>query len=105
MTDIEEILEKNFSKLKKYLNVLNIQVGEEIAQGVKTGKKAIIVYVSRKLTKSQLKKKDILPDEIENVPVDVVELKSDYQLGETSVSKLPPNIQKRIASGVKKNGK
>ena len=99
------ILDKHFSHLRKYSNVLNISIGDEITNGVKTGQRAIVVYVSKKKLLSELKKKEQLPDMIGKVPIDVIELSADYQLGDTAPSYLNPKIQRRISSGVKKNGK
>ena len=98
------ILDKHFSHLRKYSNVLNIGIGDEITNGVKTGRHAIVVYVAKKKLLSELKKKEQLPDMIEGVPVDVIEFSSDYELGDTKPSHLSPKAQKRISSGVKKSG-
>jgi hypothetical protein len=101
----KEILERHFDRLRKYANVLNINIGNEIKNGVETGQRAIIVYVSKKKMISQLKKKERLPDSIENIPIDVIEFSPDYEMGDTAPSQLKPEEQKRIAGGVKKNEK
>jgi hypothetical protein len=105
MNKIEKILEESFEYLRRYVNVLNVNIGEEVSEGTKTGKQAIVVYVSKKKKLSQLKNEDILPDEIEGIPVDVVELSGDFELGQTRPSKLLPSIQKRISGGVKNDKK
>ena len=97
-------LDKHFKRLRKYVNVLNVNIGNEITKGINTGRLAIVVYVSKKKLLSELKKKEQLPDMIEGVPVDVIEFSSDYELGDTKPSHLSPKAQKRISSGVKKNG-
>jgi len=100
--EILDILDRYFSKLKRYINVLNVNVGDEVTAGKKTGRRAIVVYVSKKLLLSNLKEKDRLPMYIKKVPVDVIELSpKDYKMGDTSASNLIPSIQNRIASGVK----
>jgi len=100
--EILDILDRYFSKLKRYINVLNVNIGDEVTAGKRTGRRAIVVYVSKKLLVSNLKKKDRLPMYIKKVPVDVIELlPKDYKMGDTSASNLIPSIQNRIASGVK----
>ena len=100
--EILDILDRYFSKLKGYINVLNVNVGDEVTAGKRTGRRAIVVYVSKKLLLSNLKKKDRLPMYLKKVPVDVIELlPKDYKMGDTSASNLIPSIQNCIASGVK----
>ncbi len=41
--------------------------------GLPNGESCITVYVDRKMPKGQLDDRDILPKEIEGIPVDVVE--------------------------------
>ena len=72
--EIFDILDKHFSELKKYINVLNVNVGDEVTAGKRTGRRAIVVYVSKKLLLSNLKEKDRLPMYLKKVPVDVIEL-------------------------------
>jgi hypothetical protein len=100
---LHKILDKHFERIRKV--ALNANIGDEITNGIKTGRRAIVAYVSKKKKLGELKKEERLPDMIEGVPVDVVELSSDdYELGDTAPSHLKPKEQKRIASGVKKNG-
>ncbi|MDX3538024.1 hypothetical protein PV721_27475 [Streptomyces sp. MB09-01] len=70
-------------RLRSYSNVIGLGVGLEEAEGRRTGKVAVIVYVSRKLPEAQLRADEILPEEIEGVPVDVVEaeFKPDVESG------------------------
>jgi hypothetical protein len=100
--NIHEILDKHFTFLRQFNNVLNINVGEEITKGKKTGRQAIIVYVKKKLPLEKLKTNEILPDYVDDVPIDVIEWTADYELGNTTPSYYNPKIQKKIASGVKK---
>ena len=103
--ELQKKLDEYFERLRKFANVLNVNVGDEVKDGVKTGKRAIVVFVSKKKPLTKLKAKDTLPDTIENIPIDVIELSPDYKLGDTTPSHLSPTIQKRIANGVRKNGK
>jgi len=44
-----------------------------IAEGQNRGETNIIVYVARKVPREQLAEDDLLPPELEGIPVDVVE--------------------------------
>ena len=99
-----KILDKYFNQLRSYINVLNVNIGEEITKGKRTSRQAIVVYVSRKIAVSKLKEEDRLPDYIEKIPIDVVLFSSDYNIGDTKPSRMKPKDQKRIANGVKKIG-
>ncbi|OQX65245.1 MAG: hypothetical protein B5M51_01250 [Anaerolinea sp. 4484_236] len=54
-------------------NVVGVGVGFRSRAGRRTDSMAIVVMVSRKLPASQLAAEDLLPQEIEGVPVDVQE--------------------------------
>ena len=100
---VNETLERNFEKLRKRKNVLNVTLGTRVVNGVDTGEPAIVVKVRMKLPINMLRASDMLPREINGVPVDVQEMSTpDYQLGDTIISKKPPSIQRRIAGGVRK---
>lgn len=106
--NFKKVLEKH-SELKSFPNVLNVGVGtkwvtDKITGEMKdTGIPSIVVYVIEKKELKTLKKSDRIPKEIEGIPVDVVELSSeDFELTDTSPSKLSFEIQRKIAGGVKK---
>lgn len=103
MNKIEQVLTKNYSKLRKYPNVISISTNStKFTSDLDTGQPCITVFVSRKLKNpKRLKASEILPKEIDGVLIDVVELSTpDYKIGETSVSKLSPFLQKKIAGGL-----
>lgn len=105
MNRVDKVLDKYWRRLKRYKGVLNVQRGTKFTEGRNTKIPCIVVYVEEKKPKSKLLTSQIIPDVIEGVKTDVVELKTeDYKLGETSVSNLHPKIQRKIAGGVKKNG-
>ena len=54
-------------------NVVGVGIGYRIQDGQRTDNLAIIVMVSRKLPASQLEPAELIPTEIEGVPVDVQE--------------------------------
>ena len=99
---VHEILDKHFTFLRQFNNVLNVNAGEEITKGLKTGRQAIIVYVKKKLPLEKLTLNEILPDYVDDVPIDVIEWTTDYELGNTAPSYYNPEIQKKIAGGVRK---
>lgn len=101
MDKIEFELEEFWEMLRKYKGVLSIRKGTKIIKGKNTGKKCITFYVSKKLDDNKLSKEESIPKKVKGMPTDVVELSTpDYILGETSVSKLSPEQQRRISGGV-----
>src|SRR5215211_7499715 len=70
---LEKLLRKHRKKLLAYPNVHNVDVGFEFANGEPTGRLAIRVHVTEKLAKSDLKRKDQIPDKLDGVPVDVIQ--------------------------------
>ena len=99
---VDEVLEKRFKELRGLPNVLNVAAGTKIVGGEDTGKPCITLFVSRKVEARTLNLGEMAPLTVEGVPTDVVELKADYELGDTGVSRKPPSVQRRIAGGVKR---
>jgi hypothetical protein len=60
-------------------NVVGVGVGLRQQGGVRTGEVALVVMVRQKVPREQLAAADVLPSEIEGVPVDV------QQVGELGV--------------------
>ena len=54
-------------------NVHAVGIGEKISEGKKTGQRCVRIYVVQKLAESLLPPRDLLPEEIDGVPVDVVQ--------------------------------
>ena len=59
--------------LRAYPNVTGVGVGLKVTGGRRTQRVAIRVYVRRKVPRTELTEADLLPAEIDGVPVDVVE--------------------------------
>jgi hypothetical protein len=59
--------------LMKRANVVGVGVGLRQKSGMRTGEVAVVVMVRRKLPLAQLSPRDVLPTEIDGVPVDVQE--------------------------------
>lgn len=71
---IAQIQAQHEAELLKYPNVVGVAPGIQTKAGKPTGEPCIVVYVSKKLPKSKLAKGAILPDELDGIPVDVVEI-------------------------------
>lgn len=71
---IAEIRARHETELMRYPNVVGVAEGICTKQGKPTGKPCLVVYVERKIPPTQLAKDEILPSQIEGVPVDVVEV-------------------------------
>lgn len=54
-------------------NVVGLAVGHKVVRGEETDEPCIIVYVERKKSEPDLRKRDIVPKEVEGVRTDVVE--------------------------------
>lgn len=73
LEDVKRIKEKYEAELMKKQGVVGCAIGYKNTNGKKTNRLSIICYVKKKKSKEKLKKKDIIPEEIESIPIDVVE--------------------------------
>ena len=85
VTDAEQerllkLLRKHRKALLKYPNVHAVDVGLEFSDGAPTGRLAIRVHVEDKQPEAALADGDILPDELDGVPVDVLQTRPELQL-------------------------
>ena len=88
---------------KKRPGVLNVAVSHKIVNGKLTDVRCITVYVEKKIAEAKLKASEIIPKEVKGMCTDVIELSTkDFKIGQTSVAKLPWEVQKRLAGGVTK---
>jgi len=62
------------TELLSKANVVGVGIGYRQQGGQPTDQMALVVMVSRKLPKSQLAPEDIIPNELDGVPVDVQEV-------------------------------
>jgi hypothetical protein len=62
------------NELMTKANVVGVGVGLSQKGGVRTKALALVVMVSQKVPKSQLAPEDVIPAQIEGVPVDVQEV-------------------------------
>jgi hypothetical protein len=68
-----EVRARHERELLRYPNVVGVTTGVRQRQGAPTGEPCLVVLVERKLPPDQLGPGELLPSEIEGVPVDVVE--------------------------------
>jgi len=76
-TGVEEIkaLKKRYEdELLKKKNVVGLGIGYKEVDGHETGQLSLIVMVQKKEPPSQLDARDLIPSQIEGVPVDVKEV-------------------------------
>ncbi len=62
------------SQLMAKANVVGVGVGFQTRRGKRTGQIGLVVMVSQKLPVAQLQPADVIPHEIEGVPVDIQEV-------------------------------
>ncbi len=72
--EIKKVKDKYESSLLAVDGVVGCSVGYKQLQGKKTNKLAIVCLVQKKKPRKQLSEKELLPKEIEGVPVDVIEV-------------------------------
>ena len=68
-----EVKRRHEQELLRKANVVAVGVGYCSRDGVPTKEVCIVVSVKNKVPLSELKPQDVIPAQIENVPVDVVE--------------------------------
>lgn len=61
------------AELLRYPNVVAVGESVQTKRGKPTGQPCIVVFVERKIPPDQLGEDEILPEELEGIPVDVVE--------------------------------
>lgn len=91
MNDIPEVTESEQDRLLKllrkhrktllaYPNVHSVDVGLEFSDGAPTGRLAIRVHVGDKQPEAALADGDVIPDELDGIPVDVLQTRPEPQL-------------------------
>jgi len=71
---VADVRSRHESELLRYPHVIGISEGVRTKQGKPTGEHCLIVFVDQKIPADQLNQNEILPMEIEGVPLDVVEV-------------------------------
>lgn len=73
MQRVLEVKRRHEQELLRKANVVAVGVGYRTRGGVQTKEVCIVVSVKKKVLRSALNPKDVIPAKIEDVPVDVVE--------------------------------
>ena len=76
-----EVRARHEADLMRYPNVVGVSDGVRMTGGIPTGERCIVVFVERKVPRTELDDRDRLPRELEGVPVDVVESGQTVPLG------------------------
>jgi len=71
---VKAVKQKYEAALLEKKNVVGVGVGFETKQGRVTDQIAIVVNVTQKVPKTALNAEDIIPQTLDDVPVDVVEV-------------------------------
>jgi hypothetical protein len=71
--DLLESLKKAKTKLARYKGIRDVSVGYKFQDGKMTDELSIIVYVFSKYNETDIEEGQILPKEIEGLPLDVIE--------------------------------
>ena len=71
---VRRVRKENAARLMAMANVVGVGVGYRCQAGVQTDELALVVMVSRKVPHTLLLPEDLLPTEIDGVPVDVQEV-------------------------------
>lgn len=70
---LERLLRKHRKRLLAYPNVHSVDVGLEFSDGRPTGRLALRVHVTEKVAEGALSRAHRVPDELDGVPVDVIQ--------------------------------
>jgi hypothetical protein len=72
--EIRAVKDRHEDNLLKKKNVVGLGIGYKEVQGEETEQLSLVVMVKKKESPSQLNATDLVPSEIEGVPVDVKEV-------------------------------
>lgn len=72
---VDDIRKKHEAKLLKKRNVVAVGEGKKITNGIMTEEYCITVFVTKKISASELKPKDVIPTSLEGLRTDVIQSK------------------------------
>jgi hypothetical protein len=73
MEEVKRVKAEHEKELMKKPGVVGVAIGHKHIDGKKTNQLCIICYVIEKKPIGDLEVRDIIPEEIEGVPIDIVE--------------------------------
>ena len=92
---IQEIKKKQEKNLMKKKNVNGVMTAYKITNGVKTDKLSIVCLVTKKVSKSEIKDKDIIPKVIDGMSTDVIEVGEVKALGLVESTPLEDKVDRK----------
>jgi len=81
MDRTERILRKYTKKLLEIQNVVGVGIGYKTVNGERTNKKSLLVLVKKKIPREKLRKAEVIPERVEDVNTDVIEVGEIKLLG------------------------
>jgi hypothetical protein len=84
-----KVMRKHRKRLKQFPNVRAVDIGYEFTNGQPTGRLAIRVHVNEKQPEADLKRSERLPEEIDGIPVDVIQSNPALQAVNRNVRQVP----------------
>ncbi len=73
MEEVRRVKAEYEEELMKKAGVVGVAIGYKYVDGKKTTQLCIICYVTKKRAASELNERDVIPETIEGVPIDVME--------------------------------
>lgn len=74
INEVKDVKTVHVKTLKQKLNVNGVAVGHKIVAGKDTGELCVTVLVKKKIAKSELSSKDLIPKTVDGIPTDVKEV-------------------------------
>ena len=74
--NIQRIKERYEEELLLNPNVVGVGIGTKIIKGVSTQRQCIKIYVRKKMSRSKLKKNELIPQKLNGIETDVEEIGS-----------------------------
>jgi len=74
LAEVRRVKEKYVEQLMSLKNVVSVGIGRKKVQGRETEELAIIVGVTQKLPLTLIKKSDLIPQVLDGVKIDVIEV-------------------------------
>lgn len=94
LVDIANVQEAHAAELLDRPNVNAVAIGKKLVRGEETDETAVKVYVETKLDRALLSDDDLVPDQIDGMPLDVVEAGA-IQVGGGQVIQVGPQALRR----------
>jgi hypothetical protein len=73
LEEVKRVKAEYEKELMQRPGVVGIAIGYKLIKGKRTNQLCIICYVEKKRRIGELEARDIIPEEIEGIPVDVIE--------------------------------